>query len=95
MLRSKVNAPRPRIVQQQLLAVGWDQPVSAAPLTRVGPATDAKLAAASKCSNGGDSAADGKDCDCRFHAIILRQSQYLGKSIPCDDRNFLELNCAR
>ena len=82
MLGPKVDAPSPRAVQQQLLAVRWDKAVSPAPHARVGPATYTKLAAASDGSYGGDAAADGEDCVCRFHARTLRQSQCLCKPFP-------------
>jgi hypothetical protein len=82
MLGPKVNAPSPRAVQQQLLAVGGYKAVSSAPRARVGPATYTKLAATGDCSYGGDAAADGEDCVCGFHAETLRQSQGLCKPFP-------------
>ena len=82
MLRPKVNAPGPCAVQQKLLAVGGYKAVSSAARARVSPATYTKLAAASDGSYGGDAAADGEDCVCRFHAQTLRQSQCLCKPLP-------------
>ena len=82
MLGPKVDAPSPCAVQQQLLAVSWDKAASSAPHAGVGPATYTKLAATSDGSYGGDAAADGEDCVCRFHAQTLRQSQCLCKPLP-------------